>query len=241
MSIFSKKLVLACGVSGQARLLGVPGEEYPFVTNHIPEFFRRVHLCQPNKEEVVPVLPAVVVVGGGLSAADAALRALRKGLKVIHVFHQNPNDQRLVFDRIPQHTYPDYSHFHNLVKGKVTDDCYICRSESQVCEFRKDKRTVSILNSAGLKEVWTNISFGEVFIGTDVDLGFLPNHLVSQLATNPHAPVNAKHNPVDVNQINFVCEGVSSLYAVASLTGDNFVRFGIGSALGTAQHILGLR
>lgn len=241
--IFSKKLVLACGVSGRVRWLGVPGEESPFITHSIPEFVEHVNICRLNEGEgeVGALPPVVVVVGAGLSAADAVLSALGKGLKVIHVFHQNPNDQHLVFDRIPKRTYPGYGHLHGLMKGKVTDECYVCCSESRVCEFNEDEQSISTVNSAGLKVTWTNISLGGVFIGTDVELGFLPDNLVPQLATDVHAPINVTHNPVDVNQISFVCEAVPSLYAIGSLTGDNFVRFGIGSALGAAQHILGLK
>lgn len=235
--VFSKKLVLACGVSDHVRWLGVPGEESQFVTHHIPKFIEQVNAYQ----QIDTSSPAVVVVvGAGLSAADAILQALGKGLKVIHVFRQNPHDQHLIFDRIPQHTYPGYGHLYGLMKGKEVDECYICRSQSYISEFKEDEQSASILNSDGQKEIWMNISFVGVFIGSDADLGFLPDNLVPRLGTDSSTAIDAKHNPIDVNQISFVSEAVSSLYAIGSLTGDNFVRFGIGSALGAAQHILGL-
>ena len=240
--VFSEKLVLACGVSGHVRWLGVPGEHAQFVTHDVPEFIACVNSYQQQDgtEGVGTLLPMVVIVGAGLSAADAILRALGKGFQVIHVFRQNPNDQHLVFDRIPQRTYPGYSHLYELMKGKATDNNYICRSQAHVLDFGEDDQSISILNNVGEKETWASVSFGGVFIGTDVELGFLPDSVTAQLGTDPLAPINAKHNPVDVDQISFVSEAVPSLYAIGSLTGDNFVRFGIGSALGAAQHILGL-
>lgn len=241
--VFSEKLVLACGVSDHVRWLGVPGERSRFITHHIPTFVRHVDAWQRSEgeEETGSLSSSVVlVVGAGLSAADAILRALGKGLKVIHVFRQNPHNRHLVFDRIPQQTYPGYSHLYRLMQGKEVDESYVCRPQAHICEFGEDDRSVSILNRDGQKETM-NISFGGIFIGADAELGFLPDNLVPRLGMNLRAPIDAKHNPVDVDQITFACEAVPSLYAIGSLTGDNFVRFGIGGALGAAQHLLGVK
>lgn len=228
---FSKKLVLACGVYGKPRYLDVPGEqEFGFLTHDFSEFSRRVRTCDGSG--------TVLIVGAGLSAADGVLLALKRGVKVVHVFHKDPYSRQLIFDRMPEKVYPDYKHVHRLMQGEESDSRYFSCARSQVSEFRENSFVVQ--NESGHEQLWSDVAIGGVFIGTNAELGFLPKKLVLKLGMNPDEPIHSKRNPVDINPISFVTEASTSLYAIGSLVGDNFVRFGVGSSLGVAQHILGL-
>ena len=231
INVYSEKLVLACGVSGTPRRLDVPGEDVHYLCHEFTTFAKKIHACSQHS--------FVVIVGAGLSAADAILLALRKEINVIHVFHQDPYDQRLIFNRIPETAYQGYNYVFRLMQGRDKIQNYICCAQSKITEFQESG--FSLVNKTGKSEIWRNVSLGAVLIGTDAELGFLPKDLVPKLGMCPGMPINAKHNPVEVNQFSFVTEASSSLYAIGSLVGDNFVRFGVGSALGAAQHILGLK
>ena len=238
--VFAKKLVLASGTSNHVRWLKVPGEDANFVTHDLPMFIKAVDLCCDSDSDGSYQPPAVVmVVGAGLSAADAILHAFGKGLKVIHVFCKDPHDPKLVFNGIPKLEYPEYSRVFDLMKSKSSSDLYICHPKSQIVEFKKDRRSVTIVDKDGRIGSSTKIAKCGIFIGSDANLNYLPESMTSSLGLKKAVPIGSR-NPVNVDVIHFASEAIPSLYAVGSLTGDSFVRFGIGSALGAAQHILGL-
>ena len=238
--VFAEKLVLASGVSNHVRWLGVPGENSQFVTHDLSSFIRHVNSCDLGGLRDTPLSPPVVmVVGAGLTSADAILNALGKGLKVVHVFRQDPNDRKLIFNGIPKSEYPGYGRIFDLMLGKDSSDLYTCRPQSQVVEFGGGDRSVSVMNREGFHETWTDISIGGVFIGADANLDFLPENLIPKLGVDKEAPI-CSQNLINVDRVNFLSESVPCLYAIGSLTGECFVRFGIGSAVGAAQHLLGL-
>ncbi len=226
--IFSQKLVLACGIHGNPRCVGVPGEDADFLVHSLPEFSQRVSECCD--------LETALVVGDGLSAADAVMLALKKGLRVVHVLQKDPFDKNLIFSRMPETVYPDYKRVHRLMQGKDEDQKYCRFLKSRISEFRTNGFTV--VGESGEEERLEGVAVGCVLFGTNAELGFLPETIVSKLGMEADQPINAKHNPINVNPISFVSEASSSLYTIGSLTGDNFVRFGVGSALGAAQHII---
>lgn len=228
--IFSHKLVLACGVHGNPRCLDVPGEEdVEFLTYALPEFSE---ICSH-----VVGTGTVLIVGAGLSAADAVLLALKTGAKVVHVFERDPDDQKLIFSRMSKEVYPGYYYVYRLMQERETNPNYVCRALSQITHLQNSG--VTITSADGKSERWDNVKLGGVFLGSNAELGFLPEKLLAKLgSTSGGGVINAKHNPVAVDPVSFVTEASSSLYAIGSLVGDNFVRFGVGSALGTAQHII---
>lgn len=228
--IFSHKLVLACGVYGNPRRLDVPGEEVvEFLTYTLPEFSK---ICSR-----AAATGTVLVVGAGLSAADAVLLALKTGTEVVHVFERDPNDQKLIFSRMSKEVYPGYHHVHRLMQEREANLNYVCRARSQIAHLQDSG--VTITSADGKHERWDDVKLGGVFLGSNADLSFLPEKLVTKLGgTSGGGDVDAKHNPVAVEPVSFVTEASSSLYAIGSLVGDNFVRFGVGSALGAAQHII---
>lgn len=228
--IVSQRLVLACGVYGNPRHLGAPGEqEVGFLTYRLPDFSKRISSCA--------AAGTVLVVGAGLSAADAVFLALQSGVRVVHVFEQDPKDQKLIFSRMSKEVYQGYKYVHRLMMGQEVTPSYVCRAQYRVTQFQCNSVAITTADDCH-EELWDGVELGGVFIGCNAELSFLPEKLVAKLGSTCGREVNAKHNPVAVDPISFVTEASSSLYAVGSLVGDNFVRFGVGSALGAAQHII---
>jgi hypothetical protein len=233
--ILSQKLVLACGVFGNPRRLDVPGERdvETSLAYTLLEFSSK--LCSGATSGVERT---VMVVGAGLSAADAVLQALRKGVKVLHVFKRDPLDEKLIFSRMSKKVYPGYQYVHELMLGQESNPNYLCFARSEVTLFRGSSVTISSMDRSHTK-LLENVELGGVFLGSNARLDFLPEKLVGKLGSiSDSEEINAKHNPIAVDEISFVTEALSSLYAIGSLAGDNFVRFGVGSALGAAQHII---
>ena len=75
---------------------------------------------QPASPIVKPILTnrPVLIVGAGLSAADAILTTLAAGIPVIHVFRKHPDDPSLVFSQLPESLYPEYHQVHALMSGR---------------------------------------------------------------------------------------------------------------------------
>lgn len=51
----------------------------------------------------------LLIVGSGLSAADAILLAQKYHIRVIHVVRRHVNDPELIFNKLPKKIYPEYS------------------------------------------------------------------------------------------------------------------------------------
>ena len=224
----AKNLVLACGIGDSPRQLGVGGEDAPFVCHRFSDF------CQ-KLESIDPCYP-VVIVGGGLSAADAVLLCLSKGHKVAHIFHQDAKDSSLIYNKMPQAIYPEYGRLLKLMNNEEQNEFYTAVSQSRVCEFTYGNCCTYKDNKE--KTTTIPISLAGVFIGSETNLDFLPTRIGLQLAIDPFHPINAKTNPMDVDPITFESELFPSLYALGPLAGDHFVRFVLGSGLGVCRHLV---
>ena len=226
--VCAKNLVLACGVDGNPKRLNIPGESLPFVIHRFSDL-------PPKLPELENSSHPVVVVGAGLSAADAILLLLSRGLTVIHVFYQDPSNSKLIYHKMPPEQYHEYRHIFHLMQGKVKSKQYVPMSRHNVAEFKPGGVCVLQSEQDTLTEIVSSLAV--VLIGSEANLDFLPEDILPKLGVRSSRPIHAKHNPVDVDPISFESENVSSLYALGPLVGDNFVRFGLGSALGASQHL----
>ena len=228
--VCAKNLVLACGVGEKARKLKVSGEDAPFITYQFSDFCDRLNRIDQTQD-----WNPILIVGAGLSAADAILHATSKGLNVIHVFRKDPNDPSLVYHKMPKAVYPEYARVLSLMRREELVENYTPMSRSQVCEFKNE--SVCVVENEVHERTLHLVSLVGVFIGSESELGFLPENVATRLGVNQDLPIHSKTNPVDVDPLTFESESFSSLYALGPLVGDNFVRFVLGSGLGACKHL----
>ena len=226
--VCARNLVLASGVN-HPRRLHVPGEELPYVSHSFSDLPSRLSGLAQNPDPVV-------VVGAGLTAADAILLALSKGFQVIHVFHQDACDPKLIYHKMPPQMYSEYSHVSDLMQGKALSSQYLPLEKHHVTEFKQDGVCI-VCDESGSQSAH-RVSLAQVLIGSESELVYLPRKIVSKLGIVPDQPIHTKTNPVDVDPYSFQCEYFPSLYAAGPLVGDNFVRFVLGGALGITKSLL---
>ncbi|XP_034230097.1 oxidative stress-induced growth inhibitor 2-like [Thrips palmi] len=241
----SQKVVIATGCTSKPNRLNVPGELTK--SNHIvhdsgsvEELVRRIREeADRDQTGVDPIL----IVGAGLSAADAVLAARFHSVPVLHVFRSRtiPVDRQL-----PEIMYPEYHKVHQMMEdgGK----CY------PLYEALPEHRILSLtgLNSPDRKILMEGpdgrhcahkVSGVAILIGARPNLSFLKSICSSDgtgLGANANAPIDCRSNPILIDLWSHKVMRVEQpgLYALGPLTGDNFVRFIHGGALAVASGIL---
>ncbi|CAM5092913.1 unnamed protein product [Natator depressus] len=234
-SIYAENVVLATGTYDSPTNLGVNGENLPFVHHKLSALEEAV-----KNKKVSMTSDPVLIVGAGLTAADAILFAHHCNIPVIHAFRRRVNDPGLIFNQLPKMMYPEYHKVHQMMKEQSVAcpgpyECYISLPEHRVLSFREDKKCV-FQDKSGHQKIF-NISMAFVLIGSNPNLSFLPNNGID-LAIDNEQPVNSKRNPIDVDPFTYQCVQEKGLYAVGPLAGDNFVRFVQGGALAVASSLL---
>lgn len=226
-SILAKTVVLACGTNDKRNVLGVPGEHLLFVKN---EF------CTKDIVQLSSHSKPVVVVGAGLSAADAILALLEKKISVVHVFRKRPTEVANVYARLSPTVYPEYTHVFALMTGRTVDSCYHSYPEHVVKRFDKNKKCqLEKLDDGSMTMLECSMVF--LLIGGLADLNFISPRIPVR-GVDPQNPlIHPGHNPLSVDPYSFAIDGVDNMYAIGSLVGDNFVRFVLGSALGVVNHL----
>lgn len=224
--IRAKCVVLAVGL-GHPRHLNIPGERLQFVSHKYPDDTRLLADAQSSGDPIM-------VVGSGLCAADVILMSFGLGCKVTHVFRRKATDGQLIFNKLPPGGYPEYDRVRCLMHGSVTDEQYSCLECHSLKHIDQDK-VCTLVNISG-DELQLKVSHVFILIGSNSDLSFLPADL-QRMGIQPGKPVS-KANPVDIDPITFEVRQQPGLYAIGPIVGDNFVRFGIGGALGVASHLV---
>ncbi|BFZ13100.1 hypothetical protein BsWGS_16139 [Bradybaena similaris] len=222
-------VVLATGAYDIPNRLGVEGENLPTVVHSLGEFEKLLSNCEAST-----VTDPVLVVGAGLSAADAILMAMESNVPVIHVFRRRPSDPTLIFSKLPKAMYPEYHHVHNLMKGKEVSELYKPLPSHTITEIMHNKVLVNCKRSGTV--TWFDVSFTAIMIGSRPDLGFLPRE-GRHLGIVPEWPIDSKHNIIDIDAYSYQSVHEPQLFALGPLVGDNFVRFGIGGAIGITSHL----
>ena len=234
-SLCARNVVLATGTSDSPARLGIPGEALPFVHHDLSalEAATRAGTMSPASD---PVL----IIGAGLSAADAVLYARHYNIPVIHAFRRSVDDPGLVFNQLPKMLYPEYHKVHQMMREQSIlspspYEGYRSLPEHQLLLFKEDRQAV-FRDPQGLQKVF-GIALVLVLIGSHPDLSFLPG-AGADLAMDPNQPLSAKRNPIDVDPFTYQSIHQEGLYAVGPLAGDNFVRFVQGGALAVASSLL---
>lgn len=234
-SLWARNVVLATGTFDSPAWLGIPGETLPFVHHELSalEAALRAGTVSPNSD---PVL----IVGAGLSAADAVLFARHYNIQVIHAFRRSVHDPGLVFNQLPKMLYPEYHKVHQMMRDQSIlspspYQGYRSLPEHRPLLFKEDHQAV-FQDPQGGQQLF-GVSMVLVLIGSHPNLSYLPR-AGADLAIDPDQPLSPKRNPVDVDPFTYESANQEGLYALGPLAGDNFVRFVQGGALAAASSLL---
>lgn len=113
-SLFAENVVLATGASDSPVRLGIEGEDLPFVFHSISN----LGLAVSQRKLDVNSDP-VLIVGAGLSAADAVLCACNSNIRVLHVFRKSLDNPDLIFKELPKTLYPEYHKVYNMMRSQT--------------------------------------------------------------------------------------------------------------------------
>eukprot|EP00127_Corallochytrium_limacisporum_P000274 Clim_evm21s9 gene=Clim_evmTU21s9 len=265
MHIYADEIILATGTTEVPRWLGCKGEDLSHVTHSLKKWENLVDeeyeaSCtqatdEPGQLQHKPVL----VVGSGLSALDAVVCALEKGLRVMHIFNDAPCSRDFVVRKLPASEYPKYTGLYELMRAS----CKKCKVDP--AKKRANARKIipeewielydprhgwrfAKMSDDGVATLCSNcccyevpVAAAGVFIGSLPNLSFLPQQILEAgLAHSSEEPLHPKRNPLKVND-PFIGEVAvapgQGLYAVGPLVGENFVRFGIGTCVGPVLDI----
>lgn len=253
----AENIVLATGTSDAPARLGVEGESLNFVCHSFSEFEAAISSGRLSRSS-----EPVLVVGAGLTAADAVLCTHHLNVPVYHTFRRGVSDPALIFNQLPRLLYPEYHKVHqmmsqqqhqprhsvpNLLSQHVAspdnDQNHVSCSYPGYLSFPKH-RVVSFKPSGkcvleaedGHHEV-LQVSLALVLIGSQPSLSFLPDE-GRQLGLEPGHPISCRRNPIKVEPYTYESVQEVGLYALGPLVGENFVRFLKGGALGTACHLM---
>ncbi|CAG9762187.1 unnamed protein product [Ceutorhynchus assimilis] len=226
-----KYLVLACGTYDSPNRLEIfkSGPDPDWLVHDL----RSLESKLDNKAiEDGSIIDPVLIVGAGLSAADAIMAVRSRNVPVIHVFRRKSAE----FTRqLPENMYPEYHKVRQMMNdGGSTYPLYKAYSEHSLTGFDAKSQTIKLTSSSG-EDVKVKVSFAAVLIGSRPSLSFLPNNM--NLGIFPDRDIDSKTNPVDVNPITHEVMGHEGLFAVGPLAGDNFVRYIPGGAVAAVAEL----
>lgn len=232
--VYAENVVLATGLA-KPKKLGIDGEGLRFVHHHLRSAvqFLKHGEGSRRKETISPV----VIVGDGLSAADAVLLLFAEDIPVIHILRRDLNDEELILNKLPTQVYHDYAKVKDMMCKPVYSSDGRCLYQAyfkcQLLSISKQKECK--MKMVDGKCLTQQVSAVFILIGSKPDLSFLKD--TPSLGVDPSVDLDCRHNPIDINPYTYECKNAKNLFAMGPLVGDNFVRFGVGGALGIASHL----
>lgn len=230
--VAARFVVLATGSCGRPSRLDAPGEaDAPYVQHSAADLQAWTAAAAAADRGGKPLL----VVGSGVSAAEAVLAALGAGRSVVHVYRRSATDRGIVFGSLPPSLYPEYRALGALMRGELADGAYASHAQSRVAEFGRDG-SVAIERLSDGRRTTVDVGLALVLIGAAPDLAFMPG-AGRGLGRDDSRPVDGRDNPLAVDPFTYQCVREPSLFAMGPLVGDSFVRFLQGAALGIAKRL----
>lgn len=253
----AENVVLATGTSDAPAHLGVEGESLNFVCHSFGEFEAAISSGRLSKSS-----EPVLVVGAGLTAADAVLCTHHLNVPVYHTFRRGVSDPELIFNQLPRLLYPEYHKVHQMMVQQQQQSShslhsflsqhvaspdsdhpnlscsypgYLSFPKHRVVSFKPNGKCV--LEEENGQHRVLQVSLALVLIGSQPNLSFLPEegrHLGFDLGH----PISCRRNPIKVEPYSYESVTEVGLYALGPLVGENFVRFLKGGALGAACHLM---
>ncbi|XP_066481534.1 oxidative stress-induced growth inhibitor 2 isoform X2 [Tiliqua scincoides] len=233
--LFAENVAVATGTFDAPGRLQVEGEDFPFVLHSISDFGAAISQGMLHGKT-----DPVLIVGGGLTAADAVLCAYNNNIPIIHAFRRRVTDPNLIFKQLPKKLYPEYHKVYQMMctQSVAVDSnlypTYTSFPEHRVLSFQSDMKCV-LQSASGFKKI-LKFSVALVLIGSHPDLFFLKDQ-GQGIGHNTNEPITCKGNPIEIDPYTYECTKEPNLFAVGPLVGDNFVRFLKGGALGITRHL----
>lgn len=249
-SVFAENVVLATGTHDIPARLCVEGETLPYVCHSFWELEAAISSGRLDRAS-----EPILVVGAGLTAADAILAVHHLNTPVYHAFRRGVSDPALIFNQLPKLLYPEYHKVHQMMSlqqhqsGESPSDMvnqrlsssgderagspcsypgYLSFPRHRVVSFKPDGKCI-LEDEEGHKAV-LQVSMALILIGSHPNLSFLPDQ-GRLLGLEPDEPISCRRNPLDVNAYTYESAKETGLYAMGPLVGENFVRFLKGGAL----------
>uniref|UniRef100_A0A182QJY1 FAD/NAD(P)-binding domain-containing protein n=1 Tax=Anopheles farauti TaxID=69004 RepID=A0A182QJY1_9DIPT len=171
-TIVCQNLVLANGASDLANRLGVKGEglQMPWVKYELPHLERAL---EKYDEHARTQLKPVLIVGAGLSAADAVTICRSSGIPVVHVYR---NRTAGLDKMLPGNVYPEYHEVHKMMKdSNRKHDLYTPLPEHTIVDLAiaGDSRRVTVQHLKTGERRELDVSYCAILIGSRPDLRFI--------------------------------------------------------------------
>lgn len=221
-------VVLATGAFDVPLSLCVPGENHPYVVHSFHDFERRL------EKRLASSADPVVVIGGGLTAADAILMLRERKIPTIHI-HRRGKDAGVYQQLVPK-IYPEYHDVYRLMNADSTPEWYSAYSSVDILSFTAEHDVILRCQTTG-SETTVRASLVAVLVGSRPDLSFVCPSVLKDLGITRSTPVDGKRNFVDVRPSSYESVHHAGLYAMGPLVGDKMVRFIRGGGLAIASHI----
>ncbi|XP_011165624.1 oxidative stress-induced growth inhibitor 1 [Solenopsis invicta] len=256
-----KRAILATGTTDLSNHLDIPGEDTnpKWVTHDLNDLETQLGrlIGDHDKDSTDEQIPPVLVIGAGLSAADAIMAARFRGIPVLHAFRNSLNEwgkqtERITtsYDRLqwlPDSIYPEYHKVYEMMAdGGTNYPLYkslpgytlVSLSENHENESTSARRTVTLSAPDGQLHTF-EVSIAAILIGYKPDLSYLEGGGMG-LGKFKDKPIDSKSNPIEIDDFTYEVTNapIKGLYALGPLVGNNFVRFVLGGALGILAHIL---
>ncbi|XP_051170022.1 oxidative stress-induced growth inhibitor 1-like [Leptopilina boulardi] len=260
-----RKVILATGTIDSLNRLGIPGEKAhnDWVTHDLNVLESRLNqmvnsqdscsIMGEFKTKSKKTVDPILVVGAGLSAADAIMAARFRGIPVLHAFRDSSkdwNNEKQTFDRLkwlPVSIYPEYHKVYEMMAdGGTNYPLYKALpgfTLMDVNETSKDddnqskEKRVTLCTPDG-QLISYQVSHAAILIGARPDLSYLENNGFG-LGKFRDLSIDSKWNPIEINDFTYevIQAPRNGLYALGPLVGDNFVRFILGGAFAILVHI----
>ncbi|XP_006567236.1 oxidative stress-induced growth inhibitor 1 isoform X2 [Apis mellifera] len=263
-----KRVVLATGTTDLSNQLGIPGEnsQPDWITHDLNKLELRLdHLIDQHQAielEERQIINPILVIGAGLSAADAIMAARFRGIPVLHAFRDSsnewnkPDDEKIrtIYDKLqglPSSMYPEYHKVYEMMAdGGTNYPLYRALPGYTLLGFTGNENDFNNTTGSEKQPIVTfsdpdgcihtfRVSTVAILIGYKPDLSYLKDNGIG-LGKYSDKPIDGKSNPIDVDNFTYEVAKASKngLYALGPLVGDNFVRYILGGAFAILVHIL---
>lgn len=210
-----KNVVLANGVSDLPNRLGLRGEQQRINKAWVKHELRELETAlEKMSEKERKKLKPVLIVGAGLSAADAVTICRSSDIEVIHVYRS----KSVGLDRsLPESVYPEYHEVHRMMKDpNQIYYCYTPVPEHTILKLTTDAfgcHLVTVKNVNTLETTTYEVSFCAILIGARPNLRFIsginkhPTRKILPLkCAYPHAEQYQNHMTRKLAWLKNLCE-----------------------------------